>query len=478
VQVAQTTFHAGIESPKLRTKEPLHLEVFKDRLVLGHPAQISWLMAPAWANWYLLQAGAVAEGADESVRFISPAEISLDIYRLAVANVTEKGPLLHEIFDLDVRVTSPGARMIVSGERGEFSGIQARIRKGEEPGTLGFSLTIQDAGSGALPDNKPAVNARGFLSSVADADGNVTSDKALLTGSIEAVGFPTPIIDAAAKQNGLLVDALGPTTNLRASGRSVSHAGGNVEAVGSSPRAEARISGTIHEATFIAEGTPTVTLKEITPELGKRMFAGVPLIGVFQKTSSQAPAVLSATNLTVPIDGDLTKLNGDAVFDFGEASFTTSTLFGKFLKFANQREAGVIGRRFQPVNVTVRNGIAGYERFSIPLGEFNVETTGTINLVQKSMDVVAFVPFGALTDEAAGIFNTGLGSALGGALPTIEKASMMPLRASGSFDKPQVRPDMELFIRQAGKNLLRPDQIIGGSLKDIFEKIGGNNHGR
>jgi hypothetical protein len=83
--------------------------------------------------------------------------------------------------------------------------------------------------------------------------------------------------------------------------------------------------------------------------------------------------------------------------------------------------------------------------------------------------VVTYIPFGALTDEAAGVFNTGLGKILGGAIPGIERATMMPFRTTGSFQKHETKPDLELFGKEFLTNL-RPDKAIGNVLDDLLNK--------
>jgi hypothetical protein len=283
-------------------------------------------------------------------------------------------------------------------------------------------------------------------------------------------------VDAITRQDGLLVEALGPVSNVQMDVRSLSlmegqFVGGNVDLVFNSSRAEARIVGTIHEATLVTRNQSSATLREITPELGARLFRGVPLIGRFEKRTDQAPATVTVTNLTVPLDGNLAHLNGDFVLDAGEATFATSNIFGKLLKIAGQREAGQVGRRIEPFRATVRNGAASYERFTLPLGEFTVDTTGSFDLVNRRLNVITYVPFGALTDEAAGVLSTGVGRLLGGVIPTVERATMVPIRTRGSFDSPDTAPDLELFVQQAGRTLLRPDQLIGGTIQDIFDRL-------
>ncbi len=117
----------------------------------------------------------------------------------------------------------------------------------------------------------------------------------------------------------------------------------------------------------------------------------------------------------------------------------------------------------------VKDGVATYDKVTIPLGEFNLATRGTVDLVQKKLDVITYIPFGALTDEAAGLFNTNLGKIVGGAVPGLEKATMVPFRTKGTFEKQETKPDLELFGKEFLTNL-RPDKAVGNVLEDLLKK--------
>ncbi len=91
--------------------------------------------------------------------------------------------------------------------------------------------------------------------------------------------------------------------------------------------------------------------------------------------------------------------------------------------------------------------------------------------MKQDLDVVTYVPFGALTDEAAGKFNTGLGGKLAGLTGgVLEKSTMMPFRTRGTFEKHDTKPDLELFVKEAGKSIIDTPKNLGEGLKDLFKK--------
>ena len=127
----------------------------------------------------------------------------------------------------------------------------------------------------------------------------------------------------------------------------------------------------------------------------------------------------------------------------------------------------MIGQRLEPLTVTVQNGVATYPKWRLPLGEFVIETEGTVDLVNRQVDVVTWIPLGALTDKAAGVFNTGIGGTLGKI--GLDRMSTLPFRTRGSMDKPETNADLELFGKQTIKNI-NPGNLINDLLKGIGGK--------
>jgi hypothetical protein len=213
-------------------------------------------------------------------------------------------------------------------------------------------------------------------------------------------------------------------------------------------------------------------LLEITAGLAGRVVKGLPLLGTFEKKREDRPASLVATGLRVPLSNDLSKLSGQVTIDPGQLRFGAGSEFAQLLNLAKIKTNTSIGTRLDPLTITVTNGVATYPKWRVPLGEFTMETEGTVDLVNRQIDVVTYIPFGALADEAAGLFNTGAGGKLsellGGASPIINAASMMPFRTKGSMDKPSTRPDLELFGKQF-LNQLKPENLIERGLGELLK---------
>ena len=112
--------------------------------------------------------------------------------------------------------------------------------------------------------------------------------------------------------------------------------------------------------------------------------------------------------------------------------------------------------------------VATYDRFRLPLGEFSIETRGTVDLVNKKVNLVTYVPFFALTDEAMGPLNTGLG----GRLSVLDRNTLVPITIKGSMDNPTGVVDVGLFLKETGQGILdKPGEILEG----IGDLLGGKD---
>lgn len=470
----------NIDAPKFKTTKPLALTAAGDRVSLDTPTTITWAIAPGWANRELLgvsaEPSADPKAKPDALRLQDAMTVEVALNALAAAlpstvNNVKSGPLKPGIFNLDAAITSPGTTVIVDGQPAPFRGIRLVTKAGPTPGRADFTLAVDNAGLGQGENGKPALNFTGFAAGIADAAGNVTADAAKLT--LEGVASPvnTAIVDALAKQKGVLAEALGPTAALTLKARDLhktpSGAGGDLDVAFKSPRAELALKGTIQGNAFVSQGEPEIKLLEITPKLGEKLVKGLPQVGSFQKQLADLPAVVKASGLTVPLDGNMAGLNGDLTLSLGQMQFTTTEIFGSLLKTGGGKAAGVLGRRIEPFNMQIRQGVATYDKFTLPLGEFALATRGTVDLVNERLDVITYIPFGAVTDETARLFKAGgIGDILGGAL---EKSAQLPFRTAGTFDKNDTKPDLKLFAEEAGKNLTKPENI-GNVLDGLLKK--------
>jgi hypothetical protein len=424
-------------------------------------------------------------GPGPSLDGIAAIEVKLNQFAAAVPNAEQKtGPLKPGIFALDAGISLPSVRVNtpVAGPTGGpptmipvvLDGVRL-VAKSGEPGTVALDAVIDKvSGQGAASGDKATLSAR--VRQIADASGNLTTDRAIIDAQADVKGFPTVLVDALANQKGILAETLGPTATLvaTASGLSAGGAGtGSLTARATSPRAEASLAGTLQNKTFIASAPLDVKLVEITPKLVESLAGALPLVGSAQKTREDEPATVKGENLRVPIDGDLRKLNGRVAVTPGVMRYTTAGFFQKVLKLGELKDTGSVGRRLEPFVVNLKDGVATYDKFTLPIGEFKFETRGTVDLVDRKIDIITYVPFFAVTDEVAGALNSGLGQLLSGVMPgAIDRATMIPIRTRGAMDNPKVEPDIQLFFKENGENLVKaPGKILEDGIGKELKKV-------
>lgn len=460
----------SVQSPYLTTLRPIRLAGDASYIALPAPVVLRWTPDPSWLNTYALAAQRAGEPIQpDSLRITESPELTVRITKLSLpmGNLPRMAP---GVFDLDVQVEAPTLALAAEGrEPVVVRSVAFRAIGGHEPGVLGFSLQAQDLGSGGGPGNAPALVLKGGVYQLADTEGRPTPDRAVVSMTGDVFNAPSHILDALANQDGLLAEALGPIVAVTIKTQGASQASGKLIVTMTSPRAEMELAGMITGGTFIAEGEPKVKLHTMTSDLGRMLLSGMPLIGSFEKRAEDGPAQIKVTGLRVPLDGHLERLNGDFTVELGLARFETSGVFGTLLRVAKQREAGMVGRRLQPLSLSIKDGVLTYARWKVPLGEFTFDTRGTVDLVNGRLDIVTYLPFGALTDEAAGSFNTGLGRLVTGAVPFIEQATMVPFRTRGGYADATTEPDIELFLTETGRTLLRPDRIIREGIQNILK---------
>ena len=354
-----------------------------------------------------------------------------------------------------------------------LSGVQVDLSSPADSTAVNFALAVAEVAGGAARAASERAQITGRIDRLADRRGVPTPESAQITATGAFPALPTPIIDALAKQGGLLTEALGPTISVQLQAQNLSTQGGTLRASATSERAQATIGGRVENGAFVQSEPTQVTMRIITPSLTQRLGGSLPVVGTLEKRAEDEPGVVRAENLTLPIDGDLSKLNGRVTIDPGIARFTTSGGFQSLLKVAGQRQEGLLGRKIEPFVVNIQRGVLSYDRFGLPLGEFSIETTGSVDLVNRRMDLVTYVPFFALTDEVAGSLSTNLAGAIGQFPGGVDRATLVPLRTSGSFGAPKTEVATGLFVQQFGKSLLETpgrlvDDVIRKRLEDLL----------
>lgn len=463
-----------LSAPNIKTSGPIKVAVLADRFQLKQPATINAVLEPAFVNAMIN-----APGPNGPV----PADQRLDVTQRVKADI-ELGsftlPRGTSTAGLSVQANANLNDLLMQQGAGAkqnqiaLKGTKVDVRSAGA-GAVQFKASIDQAGLAAGPFTPMVVD--GVVSKLIDANGGFSMERATASAKSDMPAIPTALIDALARQDGLLVELLGPMVACKFDivnyplGQFAGDAG-TIDFTATSERATAALKGNIGgEGTVpVLTATQPVEIKlfEVTRALSDRFVEGLPMVDEILKTREDAPAFLKVTNLTLPLGKDYSKLNADIAFDPGEMRYNTSNTFTKLLDLAKVRKSGVVGQKIEPLAATIRNGVATLPRYRVPLGEFTVETEGTLNLVNDQMDVVTYIPFAALADNAVGLFKKGGLSSIPVLGDVFKATTMMPFRTKGTFanNSTDAAPDMILENLQKEVD---PEKVIKG-IGDLFKK--------
>lgn len=465
------------------------------RLTLTKPATIVWSPDAKFVNTLIVgrDSGNARSGQALQVSQVSPFTIQLSELTLsqspATAGQAPEGPMKPGVFKLGATIIAPSLGFLVPSEgKGpanpvtmEGLKIAARSVDGQTPG-VDAELSI-DRITSTLGSASQRSGARLSIANLADARGVVQTGKAIINMTADLKSFPTALADALARQNGLMSEVLGPTfdasadvKNVTISPASASTPGalpisGTVLAKVAAPRANATIEGNVVNGTFIQSGSTGAKVVEIRPEFVQALQGGLPLIERVTKTLKDAPAALDTEGMQVPLDNDMRKLNGVAKIDPGVVQFVVNSLFGDFLSSSGVKATGSLGNKIEPFVVRFTQGVANYDRFKLPIGTFTIETRGTVDMVQRQLDIITYVPLIGLSEKAVGSIDTGIAGKLG----VLDKMTLVPIRTRGSFENQKTEIDVNLFVKETGDKLLKdPGKLIekglDDALKGLFDK--------
>lgn len=501
----------AVSSARLRADKPVRVRIGSDRIDLVEPATITISPDAVAATEFL--SGKVKSG-QATLELVDSESITVRLTQFSIprevrsTGTVATGPAKQAIADVNLTLDAPsitmrsadqqkivmtGARIAVTTEKVKADK-DGKVPPGGPP--LAFKIEVAEAKVGEAVPAK-GLNLTGRVTTLFAADGVIDLRLARLNMTGQVPAAPTTLLDSMLGQDGALLEALGPVVSAKVTverlplmqpgkGADGKHPRFDpsplIDLEATSPRATLTMRGTVNEGMYVSERPLEVTVNEMTSEFVKRYVGVMPLLGVAEKTKADAPALLRATGMTVPLDKDWSRLNANIDLDPGQCRFQSSGNFASILKAASQKTTGTAGAKIDPLKVTIRNGVSTYERWRVPLGEFTVETVGVVNLTNapvrvtrpdgkevtlqaRSMDVVTWVPVGAVTDGALGMFNIGLGSMFAKLTPgLLEPLTMLPFRTSGPMDKPETKADTEL-VGDGVKNQLKkldPRKLLEG----------------
>lgn len=281
-----------------------------------------------------------------------------------------------------------------------------------------------------------------------------------LTVEGDLTNLPTALIDALAAQDGLLLDVLGPQMSATVRGAYPSETD-PLRAKLSSSNASLDLTARVDQTTLTAEGEQGLAATlPLSPLFSKRIVGNlVPLLVNATKPEGAAPVGVSVSAFSLPLDGDLRRINGQVKLDLGEVSCEVLPGIADTLASFGVGEGARRTMTLPSLSIPIVNGVAGYEALPISIGGKTYDFKGTFDLATSEMKFASELPLSLLGKKVS--------SELERVREYLDPNLLVPIELSGSWSKPRLRLGdkfVEDVVKKAAANALR------GGLDDLFGK--------
>lgn len=310
--------------------------------------------------------------------------------------------------------------------------------------------TIDDAEPGAVD---VSVRALDSLAKLAEPAGLAHARVAI---DMRANHVPTALVDVLAKQDGLLLDTLGPRLDLTAKADGLSVDEGAFVVDLSSPQASLHAMGRMKDGLVTMSATDrSVARFGLTPLASQRVVGAlVPMMFNLTKPAGAEPVVLTLDDLSLPLDADMTRLDATVHLNLGEVSYRL--LPGLDSMLGSLADAKSV--RIPMLTIPIRKGIASYDDLPLVIGGRACKFQGTFSLVDHTFKMSTEIPLAA--------FGKKINAALDGARDAMDPNTLVPIEIRGTWKKPKVSIGDE-FLQRVLESAAR------GGLQDLLKGLGG-----
>jgi hypothetical protein len=298
------------------------------------------------------------------------------------------------------------------------------------------------------------IDVKGSINDLLNAENVLDPSGAKLKMQADVNEVPTALADVLVDMQGLLVAALGPQMKANFDADNFSANSGRLLARIDTTNGflDAHLQG--REGMFRTPKNKAIEAElEITPPLRQRLLQKVHPILADIRTTEQ-PLRVDMPLAFIPTDGDMSKLRADIEITIGKVELDSGSTTLKLLSFFNQKNRDVIPGEIEPIVAKIRNGILTYDTFAVRIDKYTLVYSGSINLVNRTVDLRTEVPLQAL------------GNTFRELQGYTDKLSI-PLVTRGPIDNPKTEIDPGFDV---GKAAL--DAGIRGSLGELLKNIG------
>lgn len=208
--------------------------------------------------------------------------------------------------------------------------------------------------------------------------------------------LPTEAIDLVADLEGMLAAALGDTIQFTAHREPRGSEG--VDWVLHLKTPQASLDATLvrdDEAFRSVPGAPVTGQLVVTPRcIAAVLFRLGP--GLKDLQSIKDPVSIEMTGLSLPVDGDVSKLDATVELVIGEVMIDARAEAFSILEALVSRAKAVIPAVIEPVRFTIEKGVMTYDQFVIRINDSRIALAGEVDLTTGRLDLVMDVPINAL----------------------------------------------------------------------------------
>lgn len=402
------------------------------------------------------------------------AQLAIMRWRLPTRDAVDRT----EAAALDVEFTAPDIRLSRSGENPmHLESLIASLASDDVTEGIQLSVTAEPFADGPLeadappplpPDAAGQIDIRGQLDDVLNESGTFDLARAGLTGSVNVSSAPTALVDALAGFDGLLLAALGPEVTLRGGARSFSTQSGQLdfEVMSTHGGLRGRTRAEDRSLRIDSEHPVSGTL-DITTSLTQRLLPWLhPVLSDIR--SAQDPVRVTLRDATLPLDGDLSRLNGTIEINIGPVDFDAGSATLLLMKIANSSRGNTFAGSVAPIHLTITDGVVTYERFEIAVDKYTLSYEGSIDLITREVNLRTALPLEGLAMSMR-------------ELRGYADRIIVPIITRGTFGavKTEIDPDFNLAeaaLKAGFEGVLEdtlPDELK--IIKDIFDIFGGGS---
>ena len=278
----------------------------------------------------------------------------------------------------------------------------------------------------------------------------------LITARAEELS--TLMVDLLAEGDGLLVEMLGSQVSLRVDGQYPAR-GQAFEIELESSAANLEFEGTLQDGVIVAgEDQQLTATAPLGPLFSSRVVGKlVPLLVGITKAPDAAPVLMRVERFSLPLDGDLSKLNCDVRLELGAVSYQLLPGFQGVLERGTGGDSRRRTSHIDPLNITVRGGLVTYDKTPLKIDGVEVLVGGTFDLLSGTLQMTTLVPLKNL--------GRGVGRELEKARDFLDPALAIPIEIGGSITRPTIKLGKS-FLDTVLPGTVRG--VISGGLKDLF----------